>query len=213
MNMKNFKIKHILLVALICIISSSSIFAFHLPSSSGGSKAEFFTFGPKISMNVTNQWNRTSTTAFVSGADLGLFFRFSVSRFYFQPEIYYVIRTTSAKALGTWPWLLTENNINYKIRTHHLEIPILAGIRLVNTKIFKLRFFVGPDFCFKLNDDNIWDPQISEHFQTGFQTGIGVDIWRFTIDAGYSLLAYTHTPHRRNVINNIFRVAVGFKSF
>ena len=167
-------------------------------SSKTESKKEKFTFGPKISINFSKN-HGLAATEYLAGADFGLFFRFTPSRLFIQPEINYQIRRTE---VGLWD--LNQNFM--KIVTHHLDIPVLVGVKAINSKAFKLRLFVGPEFIVGLKDDNL----AKHNFQLGFQTGLGVDIWRFTIDASYSLLDYIHP---KGPFCHIFKVGVGFKCY
>jgi len=184
------KRKHIFFI-IVFFIFSVNLFAQQEKSPPKAVKNEIFAFGPKISINITNEWmQKHLNTEFLPGADLGLFFRFSIFRFYLQPEINYVIRNQNAN----------------EYKSHHLDIPILIGLKAIDFKQFKVRLFVGPEFCTKFKD------HISKNdFQMGLQAGLGVDIWRFTFDAGYSFLGNVH-PHTKGH-NNIFKVGVGFKCY
>jgi hypothetical protein len=184
---------HIFLIAILCIFSVCNLSAqpHREKSPKKDTKSELFAFGPKISVNITNEWMRKHlSTEFLPGADLGLFFRFSIFRFYIQPEINYVIRK--------------HNHDEY--RSHHLDMPLLAGIKVIDLKQFKIRFFIGPEFCTKFKDH-----VTKNDFQMGLQAGLGVDIWRFTVDAGYSFLGNIH-PSRKGH-NNIVKIGVGFKCY
>lgn len=198
---KVFKSKHIFLVAIICIFSLHNVSAQNEKSSNSGSKKEFFVFGPKISANFTN-FNKAINREFLPGADLGLFFRFNITRFYIQPEVNYIIRNLNiaTSELGT------TINIE-KIHTHFINVPIFVGYRIVDFRLFKFRVFAGPEFNFKLHDSITYG-----EYQLGFQAGLGVDLWRFTVDAGYSFLADIQKGSK-GAHNNIFKVGVGFKCF
>ncbi|MCL1968428.1 MAG: PorT family protein [Bacteroidetes bacterium] len=198
----NSKTKHIFLVFIFFCIFLSITYAQKENNSQKRSQKEFFAFGPKISINITNEWiHQKGYTEFLPGADLGLFFRFSISRLYLQHEINYVIRNQSnTRGYVTFPCPTNE----YK--SHHLDIPVLVGVKAIDFKLFKIRFFAGPEFCVKFKD------HISKNdFQLGFQLGSGVDIWRFTIDASYSFLGNIHPNFSGH--NNIVKVGVGFKCY
>jgi len=166
------------------------------------SKKEPFTFGPKISVNFSNEnGSSIQSSKFLPGADLGLFFRLSISRLYIQPEISYLVRNTE----GTIPDIIGGVIHSH---THHIDVPVLVGIKAVNLSFFNLRAFAGPDFCFKIKDD-----VLQKQFQLGFQAGLGFDIWRFTIDASYSFQGNLVPSVKKGVHNNVFKVGVGFKCF
>jgi hypothetical protein len=87
-----------------------------------------------------------------------------------------------------------------------LDIPVLVGFKAVDLKQFKIRFFVGPEFCMKFKDH-----VTKNDFQMGLQAGLGVDIWRFTLDAGYAVLGNVYPGKKGH--NNIFKVGIGFKCY
>jgi hypothetical protein len=186
----------------LCIFSMSMLFAHSDNPPKCKSKKEPFAFGPKISVNFSNQRvGSIYNTKFIPGADLGLFFRLSISRLYIQPEISYLVRNIN----GTVPEIIDGVIHSH---THHIDIPVLAGIKAVNLPFFNLRAFAGPDFCIKIKDE-----VLHKQFQLGFQTGLGFDIWRFTIDASYSFLGNL-VPHvKKAAHNNVFKLGVGFKCF
>ncbi|MFK7810497.1 MAG: porin family protein [Saprospiraceae bacterium] len=104
-------------------------------------------------------------------------------RFFLQPEIQ-----------------LSSNSIDYKIENfgdaqtyetilrenyQYMDIPIMAGL-----KFGPLRLQAGPvahKFLYSnsdLTDISGYDPQF-EDWTWGYQTGVGLDIWRFMIDVKY----------------------------
>ena len=191
------KFKHCLLFAVIFFsISLGTVFA-QQQQSSKDSKKEFFAFGPKLSASFTqDNLFRFATSEFVPGADLGLFFRFNIARFYIQPEVNYVIRKHNER----WHW----GEVTNKFQTNYIGVPLLVGFKIIDLKLLKLRVFTGPEFNFALRKHS------GQYFQLGFQAGVGVDVWRFTIDAGYSFLGYTGW---KKTYSNVFKVGVGFKCF
>jgi len=195
------KFKHYLLfVVIFFYISLCSVCAQQEDTQKNKSKKEFFAFGPKYSVNFSNEWlPQRITTDFLPGADLGLFFRFSPGRIYIQPEVFYAIRNQTFTVWSDPSFLAT-------IRTHHIGMPILVGVKAIDFRLFKLRFFIGPELSVSLGN-RLMDPI----FQLGFQAGLGFDIWRFTIDAGYTFLS--DIPQHRDAYGNILKVGVGFKCF
>ena len=184
-------------LALFFLLISFCVHAQQENASSNVSKKEIFAFGPKLSLNITNECLRGNNKSdFCSGADLGLFFRFSPGRLYIQPEVNYHIRNTKF------------GEFKVKDETHHLDIPILIGVKVIDLKIFKLRLFAGPEFNMKFKGN------MEEYFyQLGIIAGLGVDIWRFTLDANYSILGYIHPSHKKHNHSNIIKIGVGFKCF
>ena len=193
------KYKFYLLLVFFLIFSSNIVYTQNEKTPKCKPKKEIFAFGPKLSMNFTHE--KIVSKEFSAGADLGLFFRISPGRLFFQPEINYQIRNMVEK-MDLFPMM-----VEYKVRTHHIDVPILIGVKAVDLKLFKLRFFVGPEVCFRLKE-----PQKEKNFQLGFQVGLGLDIWRFTIDASYSFLGHIK-PKIKDANSNILKIGLGFKCF
>jgi hypothetical protein len=151
-----------------------------------------------LSVNFTNgRLYKQPITNFSPGVDMGLFFRISISHFYLQPEIIYAVRNQNVSIQ-----CFKEPCSDTKIQTHHIDAPFLFGVKAIDFKQFKIRFFLGPEFSYNL----------TEHIsQLGFQAGLGIDIWRFTIDAGYSLLGNISPGTRGHT--NIFKAGIGFKCY
>jgi len=197
------KFKHYLFIVIFFVFSLCSIYAQEEKSpknpSKCGSKKEIFTFGPKLSLNFANE--KSFSSEFLAGADLGLFFRISPGRLYIQPEINFQIRNI-LEEIDKFPQITKS-----KFRTHHIDVPVLIGVKIINLNFFKFRIFTGPEICFRLKDQ-----QIEKNFQLGLQAGLGFDIWRFTIDASYSFLGHIQ-PRITKTHSNIFKLGLGFKCF
>jgi len=192
------QIKHFFFIILIIVISLSYVYGQKEEKTKCKSKKEIFAFGPKVSINFTKSKNNVFPKKYGTGADLGLFFRLSPLRLYIQPEIIYQIRNTDFNDI----WNNTEI-----FETHHIDIPIFIGIKAINFKLIKLRFFAGPEFNIRLKNNGL----SYYGYQLGFQAGLGLDLWRFTIDAGYSFLGHVCTNNK--IYSNMFKVGVGFKCF
>lgn len=199
------KFKPYFFVIFFFVIFSIPLIAQKEPQSHIGTRKEFLAFGPKISANFTQENPlHGQGPEFMPGADLGLFFRLRIARFYVQPEVHYVIRSHYFQP--SYPHWLHGSHDKYE--TNHLSVPIFVGIRAVDLRIFKIRVFVGPECNFPLHKGS------DEHFQLGLQTGLGFDIWRFTIDAAYSVLSNLEEKRfTKTSANNIFKIGVGFKCF
>jgi len=201
-----FQMKRFLFTILFILISFHCVFGQN-EGKPKKSKKEIFTFGPKISLSFTNDSDGIYGK-YKAGTDLGLFFRISPTRLYIQPEFLYQFRNTDMyNYIGQY--ICTEN---YK--SHHLDMPVLIGIKAIDFKLIKIRFFFGPYFSFKIADNSkvfYFSPK-NPYFQLGFQTGLGVDLWRFTVDISYSNLNSLNYSYGVKG-NNIFKVGVGFKCF
>ena len=163
-----------------------------------------FTFGPKVGANFTNILNYTSIQP---GMDVGIFFRLGES-FYFQPELDYSFRSSSFKED------YEEIATHFKLKTHHLDIPLLFGYKFISNPNFNFRVFIGPRLGILVNSslkESGKDPLSTA--QIGGQLGVGVDVWRFTIDLKYD---FSGSKYKSLVSNswwkqNMFNLAFGFK--
>lgn len=103
------------MILVLSIFSMGTINAHQDKPTNSYVKNEPFTFGPKISLNVSSERvGSIYQTHFLPGAEFGLFFRLSLSRFYIQPEVNYVIRNVKDN--------ITDFFYEVKsYKTHHTE--------------------------------------------------------------------------------------------
>ena len=178
-----------------------------------------FTFGPKVAFTMTElSFNKDFTSNFQSGFDAGLFFRFG-SRFHFQPEIYYSFQDCSS-----FPNVISNLQENLAIKTHYIQMPLLFGVSAINRTHFKLRVFVGPKVGYLLKTDegiqllDNSNQELLSDFIFGGLVGVGFDIWRFTLDAGYNFL-FSENLNVNSLVpesylkTNMFSFTIGFKCF
>lgn len=183
-----------------------------------------FTLGVKAGYNTSlgfdQNWNFNSKSLnlksdLAQGFHIGAFARLG-RRIYAQPELTYNIDISDVefKVDGT-PF--TDN---VKIQT--LDLPVLLGYKVVNTKLFNLRLMVGPKFRFNLNpnlviekpDDIIME---AKKAQVGLDTGIGIDVWFLSLDVRYNLInQFYHykTADQTEITTkplNAFTVSLGWK--
>lgn len=113
----------------------------------------------------------------------GAFVRFTLSRFYIQPELLFTSRTDEYTATDV------ENPataIIKKQQFNQLDLPVMLGFRLG-----PVRLHGGPSARLLINspEDLIDDPDLEtvyNNFTFGYQAGLGVDIIkRITIDLRY----------------------------
>lgn len=179
-----------------------------------------FTFGPRLAVNFSNEFlSKTFKADFAPGADFGLFFRISLpARLYLQPEVNYSIRNSKFNNLDD---LLDSFDDSFKHKSHLIDIPILLGYKIVKSKIFNLRIFIGPEIGIRIDDNikAITTKNFTDNFNFGFQGGLGIDIWRFTIDAGYVYQAAKNKPEiaaiagKKYSQENMFKIGIGFKCY
>ncbi len=113
---------------------------------------------------------------------LGAFARAGWGRFYLQPEAYFNSRG------GNLSEIIDENPVNTLANFDFtsVDVPLLAGLKLVNKEKFNLRVMGGPVFGFITSGNVEGDPAFNaayfrDHFY-GWQYGAGLDIWMFTLD-------------------------------
>lgn len=190
-----------------------------LAFSIGMSSQNPFELGAKVGANI-NQLS-TSLNDYTNqnymGYNLGLFSRFNFERFHIQPELYYSHNGGNMEGpLGQV----------VKVRTHSANLPILLGYKVLDFEQFNLRLNAGAYASYAFYQDvesNIQGqtPFVREkmnNLNVGVVGGLGVDIWRFTIDARYNwgllnVLGDNQflTNPSAGFRNNWFEFAVGFR--
>jgi len=172
------------------------------------SAQKFFEFGPKAALNFSQFSTNINEleSNMKSGFDAGLFFRFGKS-FYVQPELLFSFK--SLDLVESYDQI--KDSINAKSTS--LELPILLGYKLFNTREFNLRVFAGPRISFAIKDD-FKSTYKSAKFNYAGQFGVGVDIVIFSIDFRYD---YTFSEFAKDESNdaklnmNSFIISLGIK--
>ncbi len=122
-----------------------------------------------------------------NGGHFGIYMRLGRT-WYAQPEVLY----------NYFNYQSNINNIDYKYNIHTIDVPVLLGVHLVNTKIFKMRLMAGPKFNFnigKLENETLnYFKQETRNTRLALDCGLGFDIWRITFDVRY------------NIIQDIFKI-------
>ncbi len=169
---------------------------------------------------IFNAENLKIKTDQAYGFDAGLMLRAGY-RFYGQVELNYHF-VSSLNEIGQ----MVEDTFNGKksqsITEQSINIPIMAGVKLVDTKNFNLRLMVGPTFNFNIGKDGALsmdgvDSKLNI-CSFGLDCGIGMDIWVFSLDARYRLVqpGYTYKINEvtmnTNPVNS-FEVSLGWKIF
>ncbi len=143
----------------------------------------------------------------------GAFSRIGWGRIYVQPEVYFNSRGGELKSTGS-----LANDLITNFDFSSVDVPVLAGIKLVKGDFFNVRVMGGPMFGFLTSSDVEPSPQFSreyfkDHFY-GWQYGLGFDLWFITLDA--------RIEHSRNSVyqsddfttrNNLFLISAGIKLF
>jgi hypothetical protein len=186
-----------------------------------------FAFGLKLGYNAsTLTSNVDSVKASInSGFHAGAFVRFG-TRVHLQPEVYYTFsggtfEKTAGETIDLW---------KQKVTIGTLDIPVLIGFKIIQSKVLTWRIMVGPEVSFLVNSkvQDINDPigpitssDINKVNWYG-QAGTGIDILFMTLDLRYEFglntvindvtsAGTTPTTYPINSKNNLFLVSLGFK--
>lgn len=142
-------------------------------------------FGTNTSAMLTNiedVLNQNISEEELNSYFAGTFVRLNLGRVYLQPEAYFNTKGGSISFLSN---TLIPTTFEYKT----IDVPVLAGIKFVNKKLFNFRLHGGPVFSFITNKENFVSTisdlkaeDLNENY-IGWQIGAGIDLWFFTIDA------------------------------
>jgi hypothetical protein len=189
-----------------------------------------FSFGLKIGYNASKLSTSLDSikSSFNSGLHFGAFFRIG-NKAYLQPEIYYTLQggtfqNNVANTLNAW---------EQKVTVGTLDIPVLVGFKLINTKIANWRIMAGPMMSWVINS-KIKDVTLTGPITTNditkinwyIQAGTGVDVLFVTLDIRYQLglnpmiktaqaetsaVSGSKDPYNLNAKNSMWVVSLGFK--
>ncbi len=116
------------------------------------------------------------------GIHAGTFARLNLGNLYLQPEIYYTFSKAELRTTG----IDTEK---LALDFHRIDAPLLVGYRLSKN----LRINAGPFASVNLRSrtqqtEKNWNEEVNDYYDRtnfGWQAGVGLDLWRFTLDARY----------------------------
>ncbi len=152
-----------------------------------------FTFGPQVGLDYTSHSLRKDAFGadYLTGFRAGAFARFSGRRLFFQPELAFRTQRGSVQYdPAQSPALITD------LRVQQWDMPVLAGIRLVDTRLVGLRVLGGPVLAW--GQDTRWrpfPPRRSERPQSiSWQAGAGLDLGRLTLDVRYERARHWFWP-------------------
>ncbi len=144
--------------------------------------AQQFSLGIKVAGNASNYVDFSDLDG---GVDAGLFFRFG-NRFYFQPEVNYSFRSTKLDDI------VSEYSDNVRLKQHFLDIPMLLGYHFIYNENFRFHLLAGPRVGVRVGSNISEISSLTDDsgdVQFGIQVGLGIDFWRFTLDARYDFSA------------------------
>ena len=155
---------------------------------------------------------------FTSGFHAGVFMRIG-KRIYFAPELLYTYSGGNLSYEGS----PTDTAWKQKIKVGSLDIPLLFGLNIIRSQMFKWRLELGPVASFTTNstvtnkgkaDGPITSDDIKST-QWRAMVGTGIDLWFITLDVRYQ---YTFTSLLEDVQsysfdtkNSMVSVSLGFK--
>ncbi len=161
------------------------------------------------------------------GFDVGLMLRLGY-RFYGQVEANYHF-VSSLNQIGTNIANTFNGGEIQQVKEHSINVPVMAGVKLVDTKNFNLRLMVGPTFNFNLTpaaetqglENSLEQGGVDSSKRIcsfGLDCGLGMDIWVFSIDARYRLVqpgyAFSINEIQLNTSPiNSFEISLGWKFF
>lgn len=187
------------------IVLSAIVSMIVLNVSTIGTANAQFSLGLKVAGNAVNYQKLTERNF---GLEAGVFMRLG-QNFFFQPEVNYVLKSSTLKDA------VEEISTNIHLKQHYIAVPALLGYHFINNENFKFRLTVGPRFDFKISDNIQNTDWESGKIQWGGQVGVGIDFWRFALDASYCFSAdkftNTATGTSQNFNQNMFIVSLGFK--
>lgn len=162
-------------------------------------------------LRPVRDWDNTESNL---SYHVGAFSRIGWGRFFIQPEAYFNSRGGELKEI------IDENPVN-TVRNFDftsVDVPVLAGLKLVKGDFINVRAMGGPVFGFITSGNVEPHPEpdmdyFRDHFY-GWQYGVGVDLWFLTLDA--------RIENTRNSIyqssdistrNKVFMISAGIKIF
>ncbi len=147
-----------------------------------------FVFGLKLGYNASKFSTSLDSikSSFSSGFHVGAFARIG-KKVFLQPELYYTLQGSAFKS--------NISNWEQKITIGTLDIPVLVGFKIINTKAVNWRIMAGPMASFIVNSkiknvSSVTNPVTSADLTKVdwyIQAGTGVDFLFLTLDLRYQL--------------------------
>lgn len=182
-----------------------------------------FALGLKLGYNASKLSTNIDSikSSMSSGFHVGAFARIG-KRVHLQPEFYYTLSGATFENLG----VNTINDWKQKVTVGTLDIPVLVGFNIIQSKVVKWRIMVGPEASFivnsKIENVSLTGPIEKSNLNTinwFIQAGTGIDILFLTLDIRYQAglnnlineVTKGSTLYPVNSKSNLFVVSLGFK--
>ena len=183
-----------------------------------------FVFGLKLGYNASKLSTNIDSikSSMSSGFHVGAFARIG-KRVHLQPEFYYTLSGGTFENLSAG----TANDWKQKVTVGTLDIPVLVGFNIIQTKLLKWRVMAGPEASFlvnsKITDLSLTGPIEKSNLRTVnwfIQAGTGIDILFLTLDVRYQaglnslindVIGSNGKLYPVNSKGNLFVVSLGFK--
>jgi len=134
-----------------------------------------------------------------TGLHVGLFAR-TGGDFYFQPEVNF----------STFGGQYAYDGSTYEPAFRQLNVPLMAGYKLIDNDQLNFRVSLGPDLNLNLNSPDAPAGTAYKRFNLGGVLNAGIDVGRVTFDARYGLgLTAMHEGLEQR--QRVFSLSVGFK--
>jgi hypothetical protein len=150
-------------------------------------------FGPKVGINYSrlsfSGADRRISNRYATGYQGGVFLRINSNRFFVQPEALFNEKG-SRLSFDADPSDGSGSRVSGKVKLQSLDVPLLLGVKLIDSKVFNLRIAAGPMYSRQLRDRSAILATLSpdarfRRNQYGYQAGLGVDLGNLTLDARY----------------------------
>ena len=168
----------------------------------GTANAQMADLGVKAGVNFgslrTNS-DAVSAASGKTGLHVGLFAR-TGNNFYFQPELNF----------ATFGSTYAHGGETYEPMFRQLNVPLMAGYKLINNDNVNFCVSLGPDVNFNLNKPDAPAGMAYRRFGVGGVLNGGVDVGRVTFDARYSF-GLTAANEGLDQRSRVFSLSVGFK--
>jgi hypothetical protein len=175
-----------------------------------------FSIGPKVGASFSKFSTDVDEleTQMKNTLHFGAFARIG-KKIYFQPEL--LINTRKGE--------MRNSDLDLKagsVKVGSLDVPLLVGVKLIDTKVFNIRAMAGPSASMVINKtielDEGWNDDIDlsednlRNLNWGFQFGAGVDVLMFALDLRYEIgLNNFSTLDNFDLKNNTFTLSLGWK--